>query len=213
MFKRLSVAAAVVAGALGSASAAHAVVISDTKVLLAPTTEHGANYAITAIQSPDHPDPTTLWFSKVDSANKSTLTPITWNVDQEADYYLAQAGSVVSAQTLASGQFTPLFTLDRAYSIDVSRPGDFYLAVATTGPGLPPGAAFAERNVWGWVHLRNDASGLSVLGSAMAYGEGGIIVGTTTPVPEPGTAALMLLGLAAGGWATRRRLQTASGTR
>ena len=188
MFKPFAWAALLAAGSIGSAQA---IVISNTQILLSPSTQNGANYAITAIQAPDEFDPTTLWFSKVDGIGKSTLTPITWNVDQEADYYLAQAGATFTAQTVAAGQFTPLFTTDTPYSLDVTRPGDFYLGVATsTGTSSP-------RTVWGWVHLRNDASGLSVLGSAMAYGEGGIVIGTTTPVPEPGTFVQLGVGLAA----------------
>jgi hypothetical protein len=191
MFRRLALAAFAVSGWI--CNTAHAVVISDTQILLSPTSEFGADYAITAVQAPDRFDPTTLWFSKVDSASQSTLTPITWNVDEEADYYLAQAGTAVTLQTLSSGQFTPLFKLDQAFSLNVPLNSDFYLAVATSdGSSSNP-----VRDVFGWVHLKNDASGLSILGSAMAYGEGGIVVGTTTPVPEPDTFALASVGLAA----------------
>ena len=163
-----------------------------TQVGIAPTTDHGANYTITVFQTPDRSDPTTLWLSKVDNAGTSTLRPTTWNVDQEADYYLAPAGAVASAQTIASAQFSPLFTLDHPYSLNVPLNSDFYLAIATTyrGPGF-------ERDVWGWVHLKNTASGLTQLGSAMAYDEGGIVVGTMTAVPEPGTFAQLGMGLVA----------------
>jgi PEP-CTERM motif len=180
-----------------SFSSAHAVVVSDSQILLTPSTAFGASYAITAIQSSTYYDPTTMWFSKQDSAGKSTLKPITWNVDQEADYYLAAPGAIFTPDTISAGQFKPLFILDKPYILDVPFPGDFYLGVATSGPGPVPGGTPPSgigRNVWGWVHLTNGASGLSILGSAMAYGEGGIIIGKTTPVPEPGTLLLLAIG-------------------
>jgi len=205
MSKRLALAALVAAM---SFSGAHAVVISDSKILLSPSTAYGANYAITAIQSATYDDPTTMWFTKQDGLGKSTLKPVTWNVDQEADYYLAGSGSIFTPDSIDAGQFKPLFTLDHGYLLDVPFPGDFYLGVATTGPGPIPGGAptsgFA-RNVFGWVHLKNDARGLSILGSAMAYGEGGIIVGTTTAVPEPGTFLLSAIGLAGLAFVRRHR--------
>lgn len=39
----------------------------------------------------------------------------------------------------------------------------------------------------------------------MAYGEGGIIVGTTRAVPEPGTFLLSAIGLAGLAFVRRRR--------
>lgn len=157
MSKRLVLAALVTAMSLSSA---HAVVVSNTKISLTTTTAYGANYAITANQSATFDDFTTMWFTKQDFSDTSTLTPVRWEVDSEADYYLVDAGATFAPGSIAAGQFKPWFTLDHPSTLDVARPmiagfdiGDFYLGVATTGPGpMPDGTPRSgfERNVFGW---------------------------------------------------------------
>jgi len=66
------------------------------------------------------------------------------------------------------------------------------------GPGNPD---FPES--YGWVALRNGAAGLEIASSATALG-GGIVVGTTTQVPEPSPALLAPLAIAAALLYTRR---------
>lgn len=180
---------------LAATATAHAVVISDTQIRLSGT---NSDYSITAIQSASYDDPTTMWFTKSDTSTSSTLTPNSWNIDQEADYYLVKAGDTFTTEAIAAGKFTPLFTTDHPFTLAVPYPGTFYLGVAT-------GYSYTSRDVLGWAKIRNDASGLTLLGSAMSYGEGGIIVGTTTAVPEPGRAMLMLLGLSSLAFARRQR--------
>lgn len=46
---------------------------------------------------------------------------------------------------------------------------------------------------YGWIQLTHTASGLAGSASATALG-GGIVVGTTSQIPEPATAALLALG-------------------
>jgi hypothetical protein len=165
MLKPVALAAVVVATALTSA---HAVVISDTMVDFGLDPIHPGEYAISGNQvGPSFSDMTTLWSTKQDHAATSTLTVVTFNLDQGADFYLADAGATFTPAAIADGQFKTFFTTKQgAYALEVPLPGEFYLGIATT-------AYWAERTVWGWVHLQNDASGLTVLGSAMAYGEGG----------------------------------------
>jgi hypothetical protein len=62
---------------------------------------------------------------------------------------------------------------------------------------------------YGWLHLTWTASGLSVSSSARAVGSG-IIAATTTPVPEPASALLFLLGGAMGLVVRQRRQGTLS---
>jgi hypothetical protein len=66
-------------------------------------------------------------------------------------------------------------------------------------------AGFGGRpETYGWLHLTWTASGLSVSSSARAVGSG-IIAATTTPVSEPASALLFLLGGAVGLIVRQRR--------
>lgn len=66
-------------------------------------------------------------------------------------------------------------------------------------PGLPGPDAY---DAYGWFRLTRQGAGLAISGSATAMG-GGIIVGTTTVVPEP--ASLALCSVALLGWLFRSR--------
>lgn len=188
----------VMACAMAAASSiASAEVISNTNLKLGNQTGVPGEYAITAYQDPAHTDPTTIWFMPKTVGQVTTLTVTAINADQGADYYLMPQGASFTPAAIASGQYKSIDNLEVPFN------ASFYLGVATTGY---PSATFMERNVFGWIKIQNDASGLTMLGNAMAYHEGGIIVGTTQAVPEASTWALMLMGL--GGVAalgTRRR--------
>lgn len=194
-------------GILTAISAAASVVV-DSNVWLNPGTFYPpANYAITVSQSESVVDPTTLWFSKQNLPGNqgSKLQAVTWNIDEEADYYLVQYGQEFSASTIASGIFQPFFVLDSPYSITVPF-GRFYLGI-NTGRGFKAEAQ-PNRDIFGWAELLNTTSGLQLLHSAMAYDEHGIVIGTsdTVAIPEPNTAALCLgAACAAFVWARRYR--------
>ncbi len=76
---------------------------------------------------------------------------------------------------------------------------DFYLGAATialTDPEFNWATVNTTRTSFGWAHLQAQADGsLKILASAMAFREPGIVIGTTQAVPEPGTWALMGLGM------------------
>lgn len=191
----------------GIMSAAQAVVVADTNITLA-SNDNRADYAITINQDATYRDPTTLWFNKKNNYLTSTLTPVTWNIDQEADYYLVSDGDAFTPENIASGKFQPLFTLDHPYSLDVPVFGDFYLGVATTATfSTAPRPTYASRDVWGWTRISNGLNGLRMVNNAVAYNEGGIIVGTINAiaVPEPSTLSLVSLGLVAGFFLRQRR--------
>ena len=76
---------------------------------------------------------------------------------------------------------------------------DFYLGTST-GEGYDPfmGVEKGRRTAFGWAHLKPSFPGsttLVMLGNVMSYDSPGIIVGTTTLVPEPGVTALFAVGL------------------
>jgi len=165
--------------------------IPNSNFIFVPDTSSGAQFRFTVFQNESATDPTSLWIT----VSGPTLTPVAWNVDEQADYYLVPNLAVFSAATISLGQFPPLFVTDHPSSLNVGF-GDFYLGINTgqgiVGPGQP------RRDVFGWVHFVNDAqTGLHMIDNAVTYGNQGIIVGTTTaiPVPEPYTFVLVITGL------------------
>jgi PEP-CTERM motif len=179
----------ILAGLLFCVANLHADTVIDSNFIVTPDSSFPpANYRFTVYQDQAGTDPTSILVE----LSGSTLTAITWNVDEEADYYLVPNLAVFTAATIASGQFPPLFVVDHAYSLNVGF-GDFYLGI-NTGQGASGG--HPNRNVFGWAHFVNDQTGLHMIGNAVTYGNAGIIVGTTTviPVPEPSTLALAGIG-------------------
>jgi hypothetical protein len=113
--------------------------------------------------------------------NASTVAYKNTALDEGSDWFLVQPGDVFSAATIAAGQFPPIVTFGpQSYPPVNVGAGDFYLGVRT-GQG-------ATRNAFGWVQLRQ-ISGFGtlvvIIDNVMSYNSRGIIVGTTTVVPEP----------------------------
>lgn len=182
-----------VAAWLASHAMAHAVVLSDTQVLLESGASQGADYLLLVNQAPEREDLTAVFFNKQNAADSSRLGVETYTVDQGVDLFLVQAGDVISSAALSQGRYPVMKELGALAFVDVPLPGDFYLGLATTD--YMYASEYQTRNVWGWAHFRNDGAGLRLLGSAVAYGEGGIVAGTTTAVPEPSALVLVCLGL------------------
>jgi len=130
-------------------------------------------------------------------------------------FLLAHPGDVLTADTFAHG----VPAAQDPYS-NPTAGLDFYLAgkVVTTylDPGEPfviatdhssnalPGWPYDVRFGWAHIHINLDGTA-QVLASAMAYGEGGIIVGTVQAVPEPASLALAFIGLGLVGAARLRQ--------
>ncbi len=72
----------------------------------------------------------------------------------------------------------------------------------STQPGAPGSPSPDPYDAYGWFRLTRQVSGLVISGSATAMG-GGIIVGTTTAIPEP--TCLTLCSVALLGWLLRSR--------
>lgn len=129
------------------------------------------------------------------------------SLDEGSSWYVVQPGDVFSPQTIASGQFTPLVTFGPLPhpAVDVGD-GDFYLGIRTYSLNVPGKPAF------GWVHLNSDGTELAphatMVSNAMSYGSQGIIIGTTTLVPEPcGLAMVAGLGVIVNSQRASRRPQ------
>ncbi len=147
-------------------------------------------------------DETSVWFDfqatqVAPFTFTATLRGVNVNLDEGSDWYVVNPGDVFSAENIANGLFTPLITV---FSSPTLHPAvelgnafsDIYLGVNT-------GRGSNGRNVFGWVHLRpNNITGsasLDMLANVVSYDSQGIIVGTTTAVPEPSSLALIGMGI------------------
>jgi hypothetical protein len=127
-----------------------------------------------------------------------SITTVT--ADADISLQLTTPGEVITAETFTwPPRPTSVPNVLSLASVDNT---DFYLAgMVTTGPRDPGEPAWdmltspvVQR--FGWAHfVVNNLGQLTVKDSAIAYVEQGIIAGTTQAVPEPGTYALMGLGL------------------
>jgi hypothetical protein len=130
-------------------------------------------------------------------------------LDEQSDWFLVEPGDVFSAATIAGGQFPILFDSNWP-NTPLGGPltvgaGEFYLGVRTgVGFGGSPGnPGPPNRNAYGWVHLRPENGVLTMVENVMSYNSRGIVVGTTTVVPEPASLEIVLFGV--GMIAARRR--------
>jgi hypothetical protein len=132
-----------------------------------------------------------------------TLQFVTLNVDEGSTLFVTRPGQLINDQTIAN-----LPAGDRlSYSNNLVQVGsDFYVGGATE-KFTDPEFQWNDQHwtVFGWAHLRADASGqLQLVDSAVSFNEGGIVAGTLA-VPEAGTWSMMGLGLIGVALATRRR--------
>lgn len=129
-----------------------------------------------------------------------TMNYVTQTLDVTNEFLLAHPGDVVTANSFRHGV--------NAGNDPFSNPAagsDFYMVgMVDTGfldPGepsipTPDRTGYSHDIRFGWAHIQIGGNGTAmVLASAMAYGEGGIIVGTMQAVPEPASFALALMGL------------------
>jgi hypothetical protein len=196
---------------------APAAIVADSNVLFGNGGGFG-DYSITVYQNPAG-DPTSIWFDASWNASNRTLTlsPQTWNIDEEADYYLASLDAPFSANQIAAGSFTPWFVLDHAYPLTLSNifaPRSFYFGINTGVGVISPGPnSLPKRDVFGWIKLEfaPATSTLRMLDNAMAYGEPGIVIGRDLAVPEPSAGLLAISAILLAALGRPRRIRQPSG--
>lgn len=176
MTRSLSMIAIVCLGLLVPGLLRAQTVVVDTNISLSPGAPIGA-YMLTVFQDAAGTDPTSIWLD-YDGTN---VEVVSWNIDEESDWYLAFDNDPFSAQNIGGGLFTAIFTTDSPAGPIAVGPGDFILAV-NTGQGFI--GDDPNRDVYGWIRLSKSGPDLIDGGDAVAYdGWGGIFVGTTTPIP------------------------------
>jgi hypothetical protein len=122
----------------------------------------------------------------------------TVTLDLGAEYYIVRPGDVFSDQTIANGQFPLLHSSDSGATDNLPihvGTDDFYIGIRTGL--LPPFASSTGKwDVFGWVHVKPENGTLTMVGNVMSYNTRGIIIGTTTVVPEPCLGILVVGGVA-----------------
>ena len=169
----------------------------------------GLNFEVTVFQTPDMSDPTAILvtpdfvFPDMVGAT-TTLSFDNFALDEGSDWYAVEPNDVFSAATIANGDF-PFLTGESPGSLgelEVTVGESFFLGVNTGNLDSPNG----PREDFGWGEFVFDFNGeLRVVDSAVAYDQGGIVVGTSQSVPEPSSAAVLFL-IVAGATCCRRRV-------
>ncbi len=146
-----------------------------------------ANYAATIFQDAAATDPTSAWFHY----DLTTIRGINENIDEGSAWYVVSPGDVFSKQSIENGFFDPLISFGPVFhpAVAVGFGQDIYLGV-NSGQGFGPD----DRNVFGWVLLRPISGVLTMVENVMSYDSPGIVIGTTTLVPEPSTMAMAFCG-------------------
>lgn len=125
----------------------------------------------------------------------NTLTYITQNLDEGSQLFLVQAGEVFTHASIAA---RPASSPSLYAEVPITVGTDFYLGVRT-GSASDPGYDWRSPEGYtsfGWAHFREGPDGkLFIVDSAMAFREGGIVVGTMQAVPEPAAWAALMAGL------------------
>jgi hypothetical protein len=128
-------------------------------------------------------DDYTVALFSADSAN-SAITLRAISMDEGSSWYLASYGQTFSQISLPN--FSRILFNEPIQLYDAV----FYLAINTRSGFYP-----AAQEVFGWAKFGLSANNnLTLIDSAIDYGDRGIIVGTYQSVPEPSSLSLLALG-------------------
>lgn len=168
-----------------SASASRAAVVLDSNVELGSGSPW--EYQLTVFQDAAATDPTSVFLDYRPAA----LTYQAINLDEGSEWYFADAGDRFEAPTIVAGRFPEFAVFGLEGTTSPIPLGEFFLAVNT---GTDFSGADPHREIFGWALLRNTGTGLELMGSAVTYDRPGIVVGTSTTIPEPSISWLLCLG-------------------
>lgn len=176
-----------------SCASAQTVIVNNNIGLQSPNVSPFANVSLGVWQDAAATNPTAVSLNY----DGTHITYVNADLDEAADLYLVHLGDYFDPMTIHSNSFPTIVAFAQPISPVTVGPTDFYLGVST-GIGFDniPGGISPHRTAFGWVHLQPASPGsttLVMLGNAMSYDSPGIIVGTTTLVPEPTAAALLAL--------------------
>ena len=118
----------------------------------------------------------------------STLTTNVSTADVSFGYFLVENNDEFNATSIATGQFQSFATQSISTYSGSSTPIDLPFGVFYLGLALENNQD-NEYTEFGWIQLLNSDTGLEMIRSAIAYGEGGITIGSTeqvlsTPIPS-----------------------------
>lgn len=118
-------------------------------------------------------------------------------------WFSTQFGNSVDASAMADAVYLAnAYTMEFG-SIDMQLNQIFYLGFRLDGPPSPDFPNPPIYYIYGWASLLWDGTTLSLVDSAAETSGVGLYAGTHTPIPEPSTAVLALIGMTL--LATRRR--------
>lgn len=193
---RLVIATLICVGALAcDLSAQSIVVINEVDLYL--TTDSFPSYRIDAPYTAND-----VWI-RYDRIQRTVTPALTTLAYPETQLFLVEPGDLFNDTNIRSGQFPKLHFFGLLQPVPVGN-SDFYLGIAQLSEDSS--GLFGEfPGTFGWMHLRptNIGNGLEMLENVVSYRTRGIIVGTTTIVPEPASAGLVVAGFA--GLFIRRR--------
>ena len=182
----------------------NAIVITDPDFTLAQYPDTG-RYELSLLDDTTNCCGAVIWFDKENKFgaynylggayidNYSTLSNFGFTVGGPVDSFIVSDGVRFTETEIASGQFQPIvsnFTFNPDASIDVPF-GTFYVGLAMGG-APDEGVPFTD---FAWIQFSNSSTGFEIFSSALAYREGGIIIGTNEAIPSiPIPSAVWLFG-------------------
>jgi hypothetical protein len=151
-------------------------------------------YALTIEQyPPPGASHTSIFFDQ----SAQNLIYRTMNLDGGSYWYFAMLNDSFTPNSIAQGDFILFNQPDQSFQVPY---GEFYFGVKTLSD-------FGDNiQGFGWARMNHSAAGLTLLESAITYDQPGIVIGTTTTVPEPGMMFLLLPAFAFLTFARRRNV-------